>query len=310
MAAAAHVIALGLKAALNEDVRAWFAQFNWLPPIPLIAGKTDTVHFPASLENLLHLLAQSAFGNFILIIHGYEDGSGLAIPLMHTHTSRTGAMTDHFHLQRLMDLDDPQKNLPAAERAKLGLSDAAIGQLLALRRKVREKRIDCIEFRACNLGRNKASLDRFREFFGARRLGAPDLHSFFGHGPLRIGQDLPRKHNHGSDQAWEIYKFPNALAPPDLCCCFHVNEKVKPDDGHVYADSRTVLDAWVQNYLMPAGRSGGNDMPIHGLWVTGRQMFLEAGDVDTALGGWGGPVPRRVIFPTSEIYRSHIIYSR
>jgi len=43
MATAAHLITLGLEAGLNKSIRAWFKQFNFLPPIPLTAERIDTV---------------------------------------------------------------------------------------------------------------------------------------------------------------------------------------------------------------------------------------------------------------------------
>ena len=39
---AAHVITLGLGVGLNQDVQAWFRQFNYLPPLPLTAVRVDT----------------------------------------------------------------------------------------------------------------------------------------------------------------------------------------------------------------------------------------------------------------------------
>jgi hypothetical protein len=313
MAAPAHLIALGLKPALNQDIRAWFGEFNFLPPIPLTTAKIDTVRVftpKESLEHLLTLLAASNHKNFILVIHGYEDGSGLSLDLSHSHKSTTKAMADHFNLQRLMDIDDPKGKLPRQERVKLGLSDAAIRQLIGLMHKVRDLKIDCIEFRACNLGRNPMSLGRFRKFLGARLVGAPDLHSFFGKGPVAIGQDLPRKHRHPGDPKWEIYNFPNALTPPNLVCCFKLDGETKPEKGHVFADSAAVLDDWIKSFLMPNGQHSKGDMPIHGLWVTSRREYLEAEQLNVPLGSWGGPSPRRVMFPLSENYAKHIIYAR
>jgi hypothetical protein len=270
----------------------------------------DTITGPASLEHLLQKLADSSHRNFILIIHGYEDGSGLTLDLSHTHRSTTDAKADHFHLQRLMDLDNPLNQLPRAEERKLGLSQAGIDHLLRLMNRVRQRRIDCIEFRACNLGRNPMSLERFRKFLGPRVVGAPDLHSFFGQGPVAIGRDRPRSHNHGRDQSWEIYKFPNALMPPNLVSCFAVSSQNKPTGGHVVADDAVVLDAWIKKFIKADGAHSGGDMPIHGLWVTGRQIFLEAEDVANPLGSWGGPPTRRPIFPLSENYAKHIVYAR
>lgn len=313
MPAHAHVIAVGLSNGLNQDIQSWFRRFPSLPPLPLIADVVTTSRGPASLEHLLSLIAESGHSNFILIVHGYEDGSGLSLNLSHTRPSRTEAKTGHWHLQRLMDLDNPLIDLEKKEKDKLGLSDRTIDKLNALARRVREKKINCIEFRACNLGRNTESLERFRKFLGARRAGAPDLHSFFGEGPVVIGGKGPKSpagHHHRNDVSWETYKFPNAHTSPNLVCCWKVNKKQKPEGGHMLADSAATVQVWVRKHLMPHGVfDGGKSLPIHGLWVTGRQIYLEAEDVDTPLGGWGGPAAvRRPIFPQSEMYRKHVIY--
>ena len=313
MPAQAHVIAIGLSRALNADIRSWFRRFPSLPPIPLVADVITTMRSPASLEQLMTIMVESAHTNFIVIVHGYEDGSGLTLKLSHSRPSETGARADHYHLQRLMDLANPLNDLPISEEKKLGLSETTVEKLNALAQRVRAKKIDCIEFRACNLGRNTNSLERFRKFFGARRAGAPDLHSFFGEGPVVVsasGKQVPGEHNHGKDISWETYKFPMALASPNLVCCWKVNKDNKPVDGHMVADSTASVHSWVRKHLMQHGVfDGGKTLPMHGLWVTGRQLYLEADDVNQPLGSWGGNSPvRRPIFPLSETYKKHIIY--
>ena len=62
-----------------------------------------------------------------------------------------------------------------------------VDKMLDLMHQVRNKKIDTIEFRSCNLGKNVLSLQRFREFFGARLAGAPDLHTVFGRPDTRVG---------------------------------------------------------------------------------------------------------------------------
>ena len=77
MAVSAHVITMGLENGINGNIKAWFKQFNFLPPIPLTAGQVDTVLLhDASFEHLLELMLKSTFTSFILIIHGEPDGSG------------------------------------------------------------------------------------------------------------------------------------------------------------------------------------------------------------------------------------------
>jgi hypothetical protein len=43
MAVSAHVITMGLENDINGNIKAWFKQFNFLPPIPLAAAQVDTI---------------------------------------------------------------------------------------------------------------------------------------------------------------------------------------------------------------------------------------------------------------------------
>ena len=80
MAASAHVITMGLDKVLNANIKAWFSQFNFLPPIPLTAAQIDAIPHDLTFEHLLELVIQSTYTNFIFIIHGQPDGSGLYLP--------------------------------------------------------------------------------------------------------------------------------------------------------------------------------------------------------------------------------------
>ena len=102
MAAPAHVIAVGLGPVLDSLIRAWFRQFNFLPPIPLTAAQVDMIPAAdASFVRLFEMIAASPHSNFILIIHGADDGSGLWLKLV----SGQGKLgTSHFDVQRLLDL--------------------------------------------------------------------------------------------------------------------------------------------------------------------------------------------------------------
>ncbi len=306
--AQAHVIALGLKEYLNNGIRSWFRHFNSLPPIPLTAGKVDIVTGQPTFEHLLELIIASPYLNFILIAHGHEDGSGLYLHM----TRNSGSVRAEYHyLRRLLQFDAGDK-FTAVDQQRLGMNAGDVARLRGLMQKVQAKRVHCIEFRACNLGRSAASLDVFRRFFGARRLGAPDLHSFFGLGPVVTGQKMLDTHAQGHrGGTWETYKFPFAMRDSaDLVCCFGLDEHNKPAAGHVAADTEATLDGWIKQYLMEkAARPPGDHMPIHGLWNVGRQIILDPEDISQPLGGWGGPIPKRLILPTSVNYSKHIIYS-
>ena len=311
----AHVIALGLGAGLNKSVQAWFQQFNYLPPLPLTSVRVDTVEKnPPTLEHLLELVAASPHQRFILMAHGHEDGSGLYLKL----TAGSPMQAEHRFIGRLIELAEGQQ-FNNYDKTHLGLNQAGLDRLLGLIRKVWAKKIDCIEFRACNLGRNTLGLDRFRRLFGARLLGAPDLHTFFGQGPAVTDPKLFDTHQKGhvGGVEWQTYEFPRWLRPrdvkPELVCCFRLNSHKKPDGGHIATDSPARLEAWVKKYVMPNGKPPAKgDMALHGIWNTTRQIILEPEDINEPLGGWGiaDGGEKRLILPATENYRKHIIYSR
>ena len=323
MAAPAHLITLGLSSDLNKSIKAWFHEFNFLPPIPLKAAHIDTVTGPVSFEGLLQRLIDSPHRNFILIIHGHEDGSGLHLSLA---PGQTKIHTEHFDLQKLMDVESGLSTMSHADMLKMGITKTHIDRLLNLMHRVRDKKIDCIEFRSCNLGRNILSLKRFRQFLGARRAGAPNLHTVFGIVPVIVRPDFDKFHKHfhpGSN--WETYNFPNALTDPDLVCCFQLNGLQKPEaGGHVATDKAATLNAWINEWVMPTGTHTHGSMAMHALWVADRivistdpkvkprlvpaAIVFEKADFTDPLGGFGGPAVHRLILPLSENYKDHIIY--
>jgi hypothetical protein len=324
MATPAHVITLGLEPAMNASIRAWFKQFNFLPPIPLTAGRIDTVTANGSFEHLLELLIQSPLKDFILIIHGHSDGSGLYIPLS---PGQTKIHTEHWDLQKLMEVDAGQSKMSHADTARMGISRHHIQKLLHLMHRVREKKIHCIEFRSCNLGKNILSLNRFREFLGAGRVGAPDLHTLFGLPGTLVGPRFLETHaHHHPGKNWETYKFPHAFGAPRLVCCFQLNHLQKPEaGGHIIADTAATFDAWVKQYVMAKGhRSSEHQMAMHALWIADiavkphhkgdpdhRPVFIPADTDGGPLGTWGNEalVVRRLIPPLSDDYRKHIVYA-
>ncbi len=326
MAAAAHVIAVGLEDHLNKAIRAWFSQFNHLPPIPLVSTKVDIVPpGEASFAGLVSLMAASSARNFVLIIHGHSDGSGLYLKLT---KNQAQPHTTFLDLARLVRLQEEGGTLDRNDRRTMGTTQREALDLIARRKVLLAKKIDCIEFRACNLGRNKVSLDGFRRFFGARRAGAPDIHSFFGIVPAVADAKLLKDHakGHVGRGHWETYKFPSAYKSPELVACFALNDLQKPEyGGHIAAENQGVLNSWIRKHIMGSGGSrAGRDMAMHGLWVSdipvrekGKPLRYVPAAVDidreqagSPLGGWGGPDVRRFIPPLSELYAKHIVYAQ
>jgi hypothetical protein len=326
MSAAAHVIAVGLEDHLNEAIRAWFSQFNHLPPLPLVSTKVDVIApGDATFAGLISMMAASPAKNFILIVHGHADGSGLYLKLT---PNQAKPHTTFMDLSRLIRLAEQGGTLDQRDRRAMGATQAEALDLLAQRKNLLAKKIDCIEFRACNLGRNRVSLDGFRRFLGARRAGAPDVHSFFGIVPAVTNPDLLRRHarEHTGLGHWETYKFPSAFKTPELVACFALNDLQKPEyGGHIVAGEPGVLNAWIRRHIMASGGSpAGRRMAMHGLWVSDIPIHEKgqpvryvpaAVDIDSEqaaspLGGWGGPDVRRFIPPLSELYAKHIVYAQ
>jgi len=275
-----------------------------------------------TFEHLLELLIDSPYKNFILIVHGHEDGSGLFIPLA---PRQSKPHTEHWDLQKIMDVDAGVSKMSAADTTRMGISKRHFGKIIDLMHRVREKKIDCIEFRSCNLGKSIVSLGRFRQFLGARLAGAPNLHTLFGLPDTRVGPQFLKTHarNHPGGN-WETYKFPHAFGDPQLVCCFQLNELQKPEEkGHIVADTAATFDAWVKQYVMATGSRSGNQMAMHGLWIADmkvkpdhkhdpdhRPVMLTA-DTEAPLGSWGNDtLLRRFIPPLSDDYKKHIIFSR
>jgi len=326
MAAPAHVIAVGLGPVLDSLIRAWFRQFNFLPPIPLTAAQVDMIPAAdASFVRLFEMIAASPHSNFILIIHGADDGSGLWLKLV-PGQGKLG--TSHFDVQRLLDLSAGGPELSPRDQQIMGITAAQSLRIREALLKLQFKTIDTIEFRSCNLGRNLLGLDRFRRFFGARRAGAPNLHTLFGLNPVLFGPYAMQHHQERHPgKNWETYNFPNAFKTPELVCCFQLNALQKPEaGGHIAAESPATLNAWIRHYLMPTGAYRSGEMAVHGLWIADKifppahpgessrklPVLIEIDDdqKNSPLGGWGGPSPRRFIPPLSSAYARHIVYAQ
>jgi len=128
MAANAHVITMGLNSALNADIAAWFKQFNFLPPLGLTQARLDAVTSNVSFVHLLELVAASPHDNFILIIHGHEDGSGLWLKLTQ---AQANPHTTHHDLQRLMDLDAGGTAMSAKDYSIIGIARSDVAKILS-----------------------------------------------------------------------------------------------------------------------------------------------------------------------------------
>jgi len=322
MARSAHLIAVGLGHEMNKNIHAWVQQFNFFPPLPVSAHKEDYVK-DESLEDLLHRLIKSPYKSFILIIHGFPDGSGLFLKLVH---SQRHLHTNHYDLQALMDAEQGAK-LDKRLLERMGITHADSERLIQLMLQVRAKKIECVEFRSCNLGRSDISLERFRRFLGANLAGAPNLHTVFGRVPVILRPDFQKVHQaHHKGAGWETYNYPTSVETPRVVCCFQLNSLQKPEaGGHIGSDQETTLNAWINEWIKIGGRNQGRtETAMHALWIADQQVnekghpprmvpvAIEVMDKDSLqdpLGGLHGPTVNRFIPPLSMNFKKHIVYS-
>ncbi|HSM60596.1 MAG TPA: hypothetical protein VK849_07345, partial [Longimicrobiales bacterium] len=183
-----------------------------------------------------------------------------------------------------------------------------IQRLLELMETVQEKSIRAIEFRGCNLGRNRESVTQFRGFFGTTSFGAPDLHSFFGRNPVGTGAGIMRGHA-GSHQG-TTHTYTQTFGDKRCHCCIGVDTRDKPVNGHIVADDSGTLDRWIQaNFQANSTQGRGRQLAIHGLW---KLPTVDLSDPDPTAGLFDRPRP---IFPLQSDgqghneYAQHIVYS-
>ncbi len=331
MNAPAHVLTAGLDVRMQHTISAWFNTFNFLPPLSLVKMRIDHLNgADATLEGLLKAMIASSFNTFILIVHGYSDGVGLYLKLSNDQrTPNNKPHTTFDDLQRLIQEDEKGSRPTRDDLAHMNVRGGDATRIVDLRRQLLQKSVDTIEFRSCNLGRNPASLDTFRRFFGARLAGAPDIFTLFGLLDTFVGAQMMKDHAkfHTGKGHWVTDNFPFAARAPDLVVCYALNDEEKPEfGGHIAATDAAVLDAWIKTFVKSDSSFSGTPMPVHGLWAGdievvdpgGRHrmapeaIVVQKEQLDSPLGGFGPSdlSGSRFVPALSDNYAKHIIYSQ
>ncbi len=297
MAAAGFCI--GIDRRNTNRVRRWFRAHPQLPPNNLTVDSMTVPSGAASLKTLLQAMLASASRSFAVVSHG--ETRGFFWPLVPGGSISSLAPA----LDRLMQIADgagtrAPGQIQDRDRTYLQLNDARIGELLQLMRRIRARRIDQLEFRSCIIGRELAVARSIRQFFGARRLGAPQLFNQFGEGSFTIAATPAARHRSSS---WRVYRYdvhpgvvhacvkPQAASTPGL---------VKIDELAVYADSLRTAGLWVREYLAPNAsyRSGGG-IPLHMMFgrppVGGDPLFADTPEPELA-------------WPMTNLYKDRIRY--
>lgn len=274
----------------SKAVEKYFEKFKILPPNDLRVDSTRNIYGKPSFENLIKEVLKDKADESLFVVHGYENGSGLYLPLANGTDS---VKTTKGNLKVLNEIADKKGgNISPDDKNKLSLKEAQIKRLLNLRKKLHAKKIMTVEFRGCNLGRDTQSVEQFRLFFGAKTFGAPKLHSFFGQSPIKSGSDVMK--NHTKTHQGKTYTYTSNFDGKKCHCCFGVNASRKPVNGHIVADDNPTLDRWIQaNLSATAVKGNAKVIATHGLWII-PQIKLD--DPDPL----AEPDPPRPIFPLAK----------
>jgi hypothetical protein len=146
--------------------------------------------------------------------------------------------------------------------------DRLIQKMLQLQaRGIRE-----IQFRACNIGKDRVTLYEFRKFFGADHLCAPDVRSGMGTvGVPRIGRGAVD--SLAKRRLTQLYDLPGGR----FAIWIHILDH--EFEAACAADSQAAVGEWVASHLMANSRYRKGTLPIH---VLQTQPLVFALDKDYA----------------------------
>jgi hypothetical protein len=297
----------------SKHVKKYFETFSVLPPKDVVVSSTTTPSGPESFETLLRAVAASSSNEFVVVVHGFNTGNGLYLKLANRSKAAVGAQTTYQNLETILKImARPTKAPTADEMTKLELKKDDIAELIDVIEKVQAKKIKLVEFRGCNLGRNTHSVTQFRKVFGATSFGAPKLYSFFGESPIAAGSDVMG--NHTSSHEGTTHTYTQTINSKTVHCCFGIDNARKPVNGHVVADDRNTLEAWVKNNFSSTATLGKKKaLNTHGLWFIPEPKKIDLNDPTAGL--FEKEELPRPIFPRTvgdngqSEYQLHMVYS-
>jgi hypothetical protein len=298
-------MAVGFTAGISDEEHSWvvsyFARFGLMNPYNVRPAPVTRV-LPATFKELLNAVATTTHTQVVIVAHGFDDGSGLFLPLV---AGRPPIVT-HDQLDKLMIIAN--KNPPVAtekDALLLGLTKAEIQDLVDLTIVLRNKKppVDLIEFRGCFLGKKYLSLNRFRLFFSAKKMGAPKIGGFFGLFPANYGPGIMKSHTTSHVPTTHTFTFLEPFSsPPGTClCCIQVDGNKEPQQGHLVADTLSALNRWTFDKFINSAPPG--DHPVH---------FLFDKSPPLPPGVSAAQVPAlkpKPYFPLEAEYAAQIVYS-
>lgn len=298
----ARCIVFGLE-NLSSLVNGYF-EHNPCPPRNLKVDRIEVIDQGGlTFVDLLKAILRSSSGqDLVIVAHGNIHGKGLIHPL-----APGGANAEGEHLQTLMDIDhvreaersgkpltEAQQDLKKREtkrRNDMRLNDQWVDQLIDLMKQVRAKRLNFMEWRSCDMGKDRNVLAQFQQFFGARVVGAPKLENIFGSSPVNLLslEKIPAKFKYD----FARFDYPDKWNPK-VSNFLRLGDRNWPEEGALFAKTKEDVDEFVKIYINPDGMVR-KEIAFHALWK-------ESDESSPLI----GPTP---ILPQSFDYGPNILYA-
>ena len=195
-------------------------------------------------------------------------------------TERIGRPGAGDEQRRIQEATDLAGNWLVRQTESIDLDKARLYRYLDKMGRLHGRRIQKIQFCSCNIGDRLETLQAMRRFFGAQRVGAPNVRSGFGLARIGVGR--------GSIRAL-LRDQPQARVYGETGQQFAIRIITQADSSRARifsaADNRAAIRAWISEHLMLGGRWRRRAFPVH----------------------WLNTQPR--VFPRDRSYRQHIRYS-
>lgn len=251
----------------------FYRMFPFEPQGPGAELRIDTVRALQgfSLESLVSEIRDNvpASSDLMIVCHG--NTMGLSIPLFSSNSN--GVKGDH---RAMSALDDANRS--DAEVAQILLipnpqsaGASRVRDFRAAIAAVKAKRLGCIELRACNIGNEQSTMQIIKRFFGASRLGAPDVRDSYAMltpgRPVtdsRFWENWRRQH-----PRHKVYEVP-AQGRVGLATSGGGTGQTS-FQLHALVNSLSSVGFWADVYLArlhSAVRFTGGTLPIHSMWTS------------------------------------------
>ncbi len=255
-----------IDSSAHPNAKSYYRMFPY-EPIPKIkdAQVRPTIPIPnMTVESLLKKILMRRKKNILIVAHGTTDG--LSLPIVKSSDIRLQLKAEDPGAPPLTStvpgalkilLDNQNQKLSDADAAKkLYMKPNAFTKLKELIKNVQTMKLNHVELRSCNTGKNPAALKALKEFFGASSLCAPTEADVY----ISLNFGKPTK-NKDDWNAWvkENHKPIIEGAPPNR---FAYALPILRSNLNVLAESRKAVLVWIKKHF-PRGKYKGGDMPCH-----------------------------------------------